>query len=198
MGLSQGSQSKRWGRHSTCPLDLHPSGVRRRGQGQPSRNSWRPARFEPDQGLLRPASWLPARAGGRGMDEEPAMHRTILASVSALLLLGSAALAQSNTATGQGQMITPGQEGGGQSSGTRIGEGATPSAGATGGQMDRAARRAAPRPAVPHQPTARPPARPMPRGPTAAARQATIPAASGSRLTEDSQRPCASPPAGDA
>jgi predicted small secreted protein len=70
------------------------------------------------------------------MDEEPAMHRTILASVSALLLLGSAALAQSNTTAGQGQMITPGQEGGGHSSGTRIGEGATPSAGATGGQMD--------------------------------------------------------------
>jgi hypothetical protein len=64
------------------------------------------------------------------------MRRTLLASISALSLLGSAALAQSNSTGGQGQMITPGQEGGGQSSGTRVGTGASPSPGAAGGQMD--------------------------------------------------------------
>ena len=46
------------------------------------------------------------------------MRSTLLVSVSALLLVGSAALAQNDPATGQGQMITPGQEGGGDSSGT--------------------------------------------------------------------------------
>jgi hypothetical protein len=66
------------------------------------------------------------------------MRSTLLVSVSALLLVGSAALAQNDPATGQGQMITPGQEGGGVSSGTKVGKGTAPgSAGMSGTtQMD--------------------------------------------------------------
>jgi hypothetical protein len=48
------------------------------------------------------------------------MRSTLLVSVSALLLVGSAALAQNDPATSQGQIITPGQEGGGDSSGTQM------------------------------------------------------------------------------
>jgi hypothetical protein len=65
------------------------------------------------------------------------MRSTLLVSVSALLLVGSAALAQNDPATGQGQMITPGQEGGGSSSGTKVGTGTAPgSTGMSGTQMD--------------------------------------------------------------
>jgi hypothetical protein len=59
------------------------------------------------------------------------MHTALLAGVSALLLTGSAALAQNTAdpATGQGKVISPAGEAGGSAAGTTVGAG-TPPAGA--------------------------------------------------------------------